>query len=184
MKILDENSEAQTGTNLDWLMSLQRIVHVTNCPAMNCPSTLMPDGNTIEWALACLVNCHSQFYIVRTLSIEEQAQIIARSYGINGSNFQYLHNTLYACRKFSLLDTFTKEMKQLYGTALLYRHRLVEQERQWLDTLDKLSTKDERQLAIKSRKTKRIGIKSRKLLNRMCSVAPTTIPTYHRMLSA
>ncbi|CAF2548829.1 unnamed protein product [Rotaria sp. Silwood2] len=145
---------------------------------------LMPDGNTIEWALTCLVNCHSQFYISRTLSIEEQAQIIARSYGINGSNFQYLHNTLNACRKFSLLDTFTKEMKQLYGTAVLYRHRLVEQDRQWLDTLDKLSTKDERQLAIKSRKTKRIGIKSRKLLSRMCSVAPTTMPTYHRMLSA
>ncbi|CAF3646951.1 unnamed protein product [Rotaria sordida] len=144
---------------------------------------LMPDEKTVEWALTCLVKCHSQFCISIALSIEQQAEIIGRSYGINGTNFQYLHNTLNTYRKLALLDTFTEEMERLYTAVLLYRHRLVEQDRQWLDTFDQLPTKNERQLAIKSRKIKRIRMKPRKLLSRMYSVVPTTIPTYHRMLS-
>ncbi|CAF3899615.1 unnamed protein product [Rotaria sp. Silwood1] len=144
---------------------------------------LMPDGNTIEWALTCLVNCQSQFYISTILSIQQQAEIISRSYGINGTNFQYLHNTLNIYQNLGLVDTFTEEIEQLYATVLLCRYKLAEQDRQWLDTFDQLLTKDERQLAIKSQKIKNIQIKSRHLLNRMYSVTLTTIPTYHRMLS-
>ncbi|CAF4319330.1 unnamed protein product, partial [Rotaria magnacalcarata] len=47
-------------------------------------------------------------------------------------------------------------MQQLYDAVLLYRQQLIEEDRQWLEAFDQLSTKDERQLAIKSRMTKRI----------------------------
>ncbi|CAF3446922.1 unnamed protein product [Rotaria sp. Silwood1] len=144
---------------------------------------LMPNGHTVEWALTCVVNCSSQFYINTVLSIEQQAEIIGLSYGINGTNFQYLHNTLNIYRTLALCDTFTEEMEQLYAAVLLYRQKLTKQDRHWLDMFDQLSTKIERQLAIQLRETKNIRQISRKLFSRMYSVEPTTIPKYQRMLS-
>ncbi|CAF3314572.1 unnamed protein product [Rotaria socialis] len=144
---------------------------------------LMSDGNTVEWALTCVVNCLSQLYIPVTLSIEQQAEIIGRSYGINGTNFQYLKNTLNTYRILALIDTSTEEMQQLYDAVLLYRQQLIEEDRQWLEAFDQLSTKDERQLAIESRKTNHILTKQLKVFSDTCSVAPKIIPKYHRMLS-
>ncbi|CAF3430174.1 unnamed protein product [Rotaria socialis] len=138
---------------------------------------LMSDGNTVEWALTCVVNCFSQLYIPVTLSIEQQAEIIGRSYGINGTNFQYLQNTLNTYLMLSLIDSSTEEMQQLYAAVLVYRQQLIEEDRQWLEVFDHLSTKDERQLAIESRKKTCIVTKSTKVFSRMYSVTPTIIPT-------
>jgi cation transport regulator ChaC len=107
-----------------------------------------PDGESTKAALTCVVNCNSEFYVRTELSIEEQAEIIGRSYGINGTNFQYLHKIMDEYRRRELLDTKTEEMEELCKAVLLFRQHLVEQDRQWLEMFDRLATEDERQIQI------------------------------------
>ncbi|CAF3205184.1 unnamed protein product [Rotaria sp. Silwood2] len=144
---------------------------------------IMSDGKTIEWALTCVVNSNSQFYLPMTLSIKQQAEIISQAYGINGTNFQYLHNTLHTYRRLSLIDTFTGEIEELYAAVLIYRKYLNKHERQWLESFEKLTTKDERELAIKLRKTNNIRMRQQKLFARAYSIEPTVSAKYNRMVS-
>ena len=113
---------------------------------------MMLDGEICEWALVCVVNCSSQFYVPWTLSIEQQAKIIGQAYGVNGTNFQYLRNTINIFRQLNLVDTFTHEMEQLYAAVLEYRQCLAQHDLQWLIMFDQLTTHNERRLAIESRK--------------------------------
>jgi cation transport regulator ChaC len=144
---------------------------------------IMPDGKTIEWALTCVVNCDSHFCLPIVHSIEQQAKIIGRCYGINGTNLQYLQNTMNTYRQLDLLDTFTEELEQLHVAVLLYRQHLDTHDRQWLDRFDQLTTKDERRLEMESRKTSNVEKRPRKLFNRMFSTGHTLTLKYHRMLS-
>ncbi|CAF1123964.1 unnamed protein product [Rotaria sordida] len=144
---------------------------------------IMPDEKTIEWALTCVVNSNSQFYLPMTLSIKQQAQIISRAYGINGTNFQYLHNTLCTYRQLSIIDTFTEEMEELYAAVNIYRQYLTDYERRWLESFERLTTKDERELAIELRKTNNILIRRPKLFHRTYSIEPIVTTKYNRMIS-
>jgi len=119
-----------------------------------------PDGESTKSALTCVVNTNSKFYVPMELSIEEQAEIIGRSYGINGTNFQYLHKIMDEYRERKLLDTKTREMEELCKAVLRFRQSLVEEDRRWLEMFDKCATKDERQIQIKLRSRNNIQIPS------------------------
>ncbi|CAF3608219.1 unnamed protein product [Rotaria sp. Silwood1] len=144
---------------------------------------IMPGGKTIEWALTCVANSNSQFYLPMTLSIKQQAEIMSRACGINGTNFQYLHNTLHTYRHLSLIDTFTVDMEELYATVLIYRQYLTKYERQWLESFEKLTTRDERELAIKLQRTNNVRMRKQNLFARICSIEPVVFPKYNRMVS-
>ncbi|CAF4733990.1 unnamed protein product [Rotaria sp. Silwood1] len=144
---------------------------------------IMSDGKTIEWALTCVANSSSQFYSPITFSIKQQAEIMSRAYGINGTNFQYLHNTLHTYRQLSLIDTFTEEMEKLYATVLICRQYLTKDERQWLESFEKLKTKDERESAIESRKTNNVRMTKQNLFTRIRSIEALDALKHNQMVS-
>lgn len=144
---------------------------------------LMPDQTTIEYAITCVANTKSKFYLNKKLTIEEQAENIARAYGLSGTNFQYLDNTLKIYRELSLYDTFTPQIQKLHDKVIQYRHRLPVSDRKWLERYDQLMTAEERLEAIRLRKITEIEIGSEQIFNRLCSIQERKAKTFHRMLT-
>lgn len=72
-----------------------------------------PDGQTKEYALTCLMNKKSLFYLNKPLTIEEQAFKIAQAYGINGTNVQYLEKLIHIYQILNIKDSFTDDFEDL-----------------------------------------------------------------------
>jgi cation transport regulator ChaC len=111
---------------------------------------IMPDGINIEYALTCVVNIKSQFYLNQQLTLTEQAYKIGQAYGLNGTNFQYLEKLTNIYRQLNIYDTFTSDLKDLYDKVMLYRQSLSNNDHKWLQIYDQLQTLEERKEAVKT----------------------------------
>jgi hypothetical protein len=105
----------------------------------------MPDGISHQYALTCIVNPDRLFYLNPQLTLDEQAQKMARAYGQNGTNLQYLQRLINTYQKFDLQDSCTCEIEDLYDKVLLYRQNLSISDQKWLEIYDELQTWEERQ---------------------------------------
>jgi len=105
----------------------------------------MPDGISHQYALTCIVNPDRLFYLTPQLTLDEQAQKMARAYGQNGTNLQYLQRAIKTYQKFNLQDSCTCEIEDLYDKVLLYRQSLSISDQKWLEIYDELQTLEERQ---------------------------------------
>jgi len=112
---------------------------------------IMPDGISHQYALTCVVNTKSSFYSSRKLTLDEQAQKMARAYGQNGTNLQYLRKVIDMYDKFNLHDSYTSEIENLYEKVILYRQKLSINDQKWLKIYDELQTLEERQKVAKSK---------------------------------
>jgi cation transport regulator ChaC len=106
---------------------------------------VMPDGVSTHYALTCIVNPNSLFYLNPQLTLEEQAQKIALAYGQNGTNFQYLQRVIDAYHKFNIEDSCTCEIEGLHDKVLLYRQSLSISDQKWLEVYDEPKTLEGRQ---------------------------------------
>jgi cation transport regulator ChaC len=106
---------------------------------------IMADGISSQYALTCVVNTNSLFYLNPQLTLEEQAQKMARAYGQNGTNLQYLQRAIQMYHKFNLNDSCTAEIEDLYDKIILCRQSLSINDQKWLEIYDELQTLEERQ---------------------------------------
>jgi cation transport regulator ChaC len=110
---------------------------------------VMPD-RSIQYALTCIVNKKSLFYLNPQLTLDEQAQKMAIAYGKNGTNFQYLQRALKTYRDYGLNDSCTAELEDLYAKIISCRQNLPINDQKWLDIYDELQTLEERQQVVTS----------------------------------
>ncbi|CAF0751808.1 unnamed protein product [Adineta ricciae] len=110
----------------------------------------LPDRNTTEYALTCVVNSQSLFYLKEHLTLEEQSLRIGQAYGINGTNFQYLDKLVDVYRQLKIQDTFTDILQDLHMKVLLYRQSLTLNVQKWYQIYDQLQTLEQRKEATKA----------------------------------
>ena len=126
-----------------------------------------PDGST-RYALTCVVNEHSQFYVNPPLPLNQKVARMALAFGDNGTNLQYLKDLISAYDEHKLYDKCTDELKDLLSKCNNYRLRLSPAHREWLKKYDKL--KPEERQTIKTR-TKGTGLPTNEELTTMMNEA-------------
>ena len=126
-----------------------------------------PDGST-RYALTCVVNEHSQFYVNPPLPLNQKVARMALAFGDNGTNLQYLKDLISAYDEHKLYDKCTDELKDLLSKCNNYRLRLSPAHREWLKKYDKL--KPEERQTIKTR-TKGTGLPTNEELTTMVNEA-------------
>ncbi|CAF1101013.1 unnamed protein product [Adineta steineri] len=110
---------------------------------------ILPDRVNVEYALTCVVNTNSLFYLNNKLTLEEQSIRIGQAYGINGTNFQYLDKLMNMYQQLNIQDSFTKILENLYNKVLLYRQSLSMNAQKWFQIYDQLQTLEQRNEAAK-----------------------------------
>ncbi|UJR32476.1 hypothetical protein I4U23_019938 [Adineta vaga] len=114
---------------------------------------LLPDKKTTEYALTCVINNQSLFYLKDQLSIEDQSLRIGQAYGVNGTNFQYLDKLIDVYRQLNIRDTSTDILENLYMKVLLYRQSLTLNVQKWFQIYDQLQTLEQRKEATRTLNT-------------------------------
>jgi cation transport regulator ChaC len=109
----------------------------------------LPDRINFEYALTCIVNIKSKFYLNKKLTLEEQAKKIGQAYGINGTNFQYLEKLKNIYLKLNINDSFSEDFKELYEKIISYRSSLTINSQKWFEIYDQLQSLEERKEALK-----------------------------------
>lgn len=110
---------------------------------------VMPNGG-VQYALTCIINKNSSFYLNPPLKLEEQAQKMARAYGNNGTNLPYLKRLLEKYNEYDLKDSCTDALEELYEKIISCRQSLPINDQEWLKMYDELQTLEERQQVVKS----------------------------------
>jgi cation transport protein ChaC len=109
----------------------------------------LPGRANVEYALTCVVNKNSSFYLNNKLTLEEQAIRIGQAYGINGTNFQYLDKLINIYRQLNIQDSFSSDFQDLYNKVVLYRQSLSINIQKWFQIYDQLQTLEQRKEAAK-----------------------------------
>ena len=112
---------------------------------------IMPDYS-VQYALTCVVNRNSSFYLNPQLTLDEQAQKMARAYGKSGTNLQYLKRAIETYCSYDLKDSCTAELEDLYNKIILCRQSLPENDQKCLEIYDELKTLEERQEVVRSQR--------------------------------
>lgn len=109
---------------------------------------ILPDGIHFEYALTCIVNKKSLFYLNKQLTLDEQAIKIGQAHGINGTNFQYLFKLKNIYQKFNINDSFSQYFIHLYDKIISYRLNLTLNTQKWFEIYDQLQNLEERKDAL------------------------------------
>jgi cation transport regulator ChaC len=113
---------------------------------------ILPDKINVEYALTCVVNKKSLFYLNKKLSLEEQANKISQAYGINGTNFQYLYKLKFVYSILNINDSFSKDLENLYEKIVSYRLSLTINLQKWFQIYDQLQSLEQRKDEFKKNK--------------------------------
>jgi cation transport regulator ChaC len=110
---------------------------------------ILPDKINCEYALTCIVNKQSLFYLNNKLTLEEQANKIGQAYGINGTNFQYLYKLKNIYSRLNINDSFSQHLQNLYEKTVSYRLTLTINSQKWFQIYDQLQSLEERKQILK-----------------------------------
>ncbi|CAF1439093.1 unnamed protein product [Adineta steineri] len=114
----------------------------------------LPDQINYEYALTCIVNKNSLFYLNNKLTLDEQAIKIGQAYGINGTNFQYLDKLKNIYQQFLIQDSFSSHFNDLYNKVISYRQSLTIHVQKWFTIYDELQTLEQRKEALNKQNSK------------------------------
>jgi cation transport regulator ChaC len=105
----------------------------------------LPDGITNEYAITCIVNQKSLFYLNKQLTLDQQANKIGQAYGKNGTNFQYLQKLKLIYQKLNINDSFSNHFEDLYQKIILFRIGLSIHTQKWFQIYDQLQLLEDNQ---------------------------------------